>query len=230
MLGYYFRIFNLSCIEPYFTSPVGSVMSKALINLVWLKRDLRLTDHLPLVRAIDEQIPTIVFYCFEPHLMNAEEYSDRHWRFIHQSLQDLNQQLEKFSINIHIFHNEVIKVLELLSTHFQISHLLSHQETGIKVTFDRDLSVKNYCKKWSIQWEEYPQDGVIRGAKNRKGWEIQLKAFFQKKVIPINFRKIIPVEIPIDLLKKLKGRPLRKALNHLNRHSRLEALLMPGII
>ena len=34
------------------------------INLVWLKRDLRLTDHTPLQRALSSERPTVAaLYC-----------------------------------------------------------------------------------------------------------------------------------------------------------------------
>ncbi|MBN3574171.1 deoxyribodipyrimidine photo-lyase [Vibrio neptunius] len=43
------------------------------INLVWLKRDLRLTDHAPLNAALRSGTPTLIFYVFEPWKMSAME-------------------------------------------------------------------------------------------------------------------------------------------------------------
>ncbi|MEZ9417647.1 deoxyribodipyrimidine photo-lyase, partial [Vibrio sp. 10N.286.49.E1] len=45
------------------------------INIVWLKRDLRLTDHAPLRQALSEQHPTVLVYIFEPMLINEPHYS-----------------------------------------------------------------------------------------------------------------------------------------------------------
>ncbi len=36
------------------------------INLVWLKRDLRLTDHLPLQHALSSENPTVLLYILSP--------------------------------------------------------------------------------------------------------------------------------------------------------------------
>lgn len=52
------------------------------INLVWLKRDLRLTDHAPLQAALTSGRPTLLLYLFEPMLLGDAHYSERHWRFV----------------------------------------------------------------------------------------------------------------------------------------------------
>lgn len=52
------------------------------INLVWLKRDLRVTDHAPLDHAMRSSEPCLIFYIFEPELLNDPHYSARHWRFV----------------------------------------------------------------------------------------------------------------------------------------------------
>ena len=64
---------------------------KKIINIVWLKRDLRLTDHLPLYNAIQKQEDFIILYIYEPLLMRDVHYDERHWRFIQQSLSDIQE-------------------------------------------------------------------------------------------------------------------------------------------
>ena len=71
-------------------------MSKQPINIVWLKRDLRLTDHEPLSDAIKSGL-TLLCYVFEPELIKDPHYDERHWRFVWQSLDDLNTQLKSFN-------------------------------------------------------------------------------------------------------------------------------------
>ncbi|MFM7388958.1 MAG: deoxyribodipyrimidine photo-lyase, partial [Bacteroidota bacterium] len=56
------------------------------VNVLWFKRDLRINDHLPLKRAIEQGFPIVLLYIFEPELMAAEDSDRRHWRFIHESL------------------------------------------------------------------------------------------------------------------------------------------------
>ena len=65
------------------------------IDVVWFKRDLRLSDHAPLAQAADSPLPCLLIYNFEPILLDDPHYSHRHWRFVYQSLCDLNAQLKK---------------------------------------------------------------------------------------------------------------------------------------
>ena len=59
-------------------------MPKSPINIVWFKRDLRFTDHEPLFRALEEDIPVLLVYFFEPSLINFPDSDLRHWRFVHE--------------------------------------------------------------------------------------------------------------------------------------------------
>lgn len=140
------------------------------ISVVWFKRDLRLSDHEPLFEAIQAGYPILLFYCFEPSLVAAPQSDERHWRFVWESLQDLQIQLKPFGGEVMIFYQEVSQVLEIIGSEFEIQAIYSHQETGIKLTFDRDLKIQNWLKSNGITWKEYLQQGVERGRKNRNRW------------------------------------------------------------
>ena len=73
-------------------------------NIVWFKRDLRLSDHRPLMEAIREGLPTLLIYVFEPSLIRYPKYDIRHWRFVWESLVDLNNQLAPLGLRLYVFH------------------------------------------------------------------------------------------------------------------------------
>ncbi|WP_046576470.1 FAD-binding domain-containing protein [Spirosoma radiotolerans] len=66
---------------------------QSTINILWFKRDLRLRDHAPLQAAIALRQPLLLLYCFEPSLIANPNYDLRHWRFVHECLTDIQQQL-----------------------------------------------------------------------------------------------------------------------------------------
>ncbi|WP_111671112.1 cryptochrome/deoxyribodipyrimidine photo-lyase family protein [Algoriphagus litoralis] len=140
------------------------------ISIVWLKRDLRLSDHEPLSEAIVAGYPVLMMYCFEPSLVAAPQSDDRHWRFVWESLVDMNTRLKPFQTSISIFHAEVKEVFAQLMEEFEIQAVYSHQETGIKLTYERDQEMKRFFDENSIEWKEYLQQGVQRGRKNRNRW------------------------------------------------------------
>ncbi|NVD07706.1 deoxyribodipyrimidine photo-lyase [Vibrio sp. JPW-9-11-11] len=141
------------------------------INLVWFKRDLRLTDHLPLQLALESDTPCALFYLFEPSLMANPHYDERHWRFVYQSLQDINSQLKPFGHQVLMVESEAIEFFEAVAKHYRIETLYSHQEVGLQITFERDKRVGQYCRDRGITWRETPSGAVNRGAKSREQWD-----------------------------------------------------------
>jgi deoxyribodipyrimidine photo-lyase len=137
------------------------------ISIIWLKRDLRIRDHQALSAAINEKLPLLAVYIFEPSLSFHYDFDIRHWQFVYQSLQDLKKE----GLPVVIFHQEALQVFEDLLNHFRIKKVFSHQETGVQLTFERDLEIKKWFKSKNIKWNEYQSNGVIRGIKNRDGWD-----------------------------------------------------------
>ena len=150
--------------------PQEGFSSVEKISIVWLKRDLRIRDHEPLAKAINAGYPFLLLYCFEPSLVQAPQSDLRHWRFVWESLEDIHRSLVPFQGKVEIFHSEVEDVFGVLADHFQIQGVYSHQETGLKITFDRDLRMKDFFQKRNIPWFESFQHGVERGRKNRDRW------------------------------------------------------------
>ncbi|EDP59678.1 deoxyribodipyrimidine photo-lyase [Vibrio sp. AND4] len=141
------------------------------INLLWLKRDLRLTDHLALQHALSSGHPTLLLYVFEPMLLEDPHYSERHWRFVWQSLQDMNAQLADYGQHILVLSGNVVDCLSAIQTQFDISAVFSHQEIGLNCTFKRDKQVANWLQAQGIPWHEFEYGAVVRGAKDRLGWD-----------------------------------------------------------
>jgi deoxyribodipyrimidine photo-lyase len=125
------------------------------ISLVWLKRDLRCEDHEPLSEAIKTGFPILLLFIFEPSLVAAPQSDTRHWRFVLQSLQDLNKTLSPFGGKVTILFGEVPKIMKRLTENYDIKAVYSHQETGVKITYDRDKSISTLLKANEIPWFEY---------------------------------------------------------------------------
>jgi deoxyribodipyrimidine photo-lyase len=144
---------------------------KQEIALVWFKRDLRFTDHEALYEAQKQSLPVLLLYCFEPSLMNYADSDVRHWRFVYQSLQEMQTKLKGINAQMYIFHSEVISVFEKLAEKYILKKMFSHQEIGNKISYDRDLAVKQFCNKQNIIWKEYQHNGVVRKLRSRKDWD-----------------------------------------------------------
>ena len=143
---------------------------KEPINIFWFKRDLRLLDNEPLNNAVSQKEKLLLIYCFEPSLKKNRHYSTKHWNFIKESINDLNIFLKNIDTHIHTYNKEITDVLKEIQEKFIVKKIFSHNETGLNVTFERDILLKEFCQNNSIQWEEEINNGVFRGLKNRKNW------------------------------------------------------------
>ena len=181
---------------------------KPKISVVWFKRDLRLTDHLPLQSAIEAGFPTLLLYIFEPSLMQHYDSAPRHWRFVWQSLNDLQKRLHKTGHHLVIAHNEVREVFLQLLHFYSIQTVYSHEEIGIRLTYDRDLALSHLLKEQQIEWKEFPSSGIKRGKKNRKGWKEDWFSIMEQEIKPIEFDQLLAFQPTEEVLSALTPNPL----------------------
>ena len=145
-------------------------MSRGEINIVWLKRDVRWKDHAPLKEAIQEGLPVLLLYIFERELVDYPDSDERHWRFVYQGIQSMNDYLKGYHAEIQMVYGSAPTIFEKLLEGFQVRTVYSHQETGVLFTFQRDLKMKSFFTKKKVEWKEFQQFGVQRGRHNRKDW------------------------------------------------------------
>jgi deoxyribodipyrimidine photo-lyase len=138
-------------------------------QVVWFKRDLRVDDHAPLLAAARAQT-MLALYVMEPSMILAEDCSGRHLGLIDEALLELDAQLRARGSRLLRCYAEVVSVLQLLWERVPFTHLWSHEETGNGISYARDIAVAAWCASQGVQWQECPQNGVIRGLKSRDRW------------------------------------------------------------
>lgn len=135
------------------------------IQLVWLKRDLRLADHAPLAQAAKNG-PLLALAVIESDYWSLPESSCRHYLFWRDSLAELQAQ----GLPITVITGDVVSALSALKKQVNFTAIWSHEETGNAWTYQRDKVVKNWAKRNAVPWIELAQFGVFRGGVNRDGW------------------------------------------------------------
>ncbi len=70
-----------------------------------------------------------------------------------------------------IAFGEAAEVFEKIQEFHTIQGVYSHQETGVRITYDRDLKLQKCFAQDEIVWHEYQANGVVRGMKNRSNWD-----------------------------------------------------------
>ncbi|MDP5082405.1 MAG: deoxyribodipyrimidine photo-lyase, partial [Winogradskyella sp.] len=143
---------------------------KEHINIVWLKRDLRLQDNEAISNALKTGKRTLIIYVFEHILLNDKHYSTRHFNFIKESLNDINSQLSLVNSKVLTVTSDITSAFNQLQSFYKIDAVYSHAETGLLVTYNRDKEFTRYCRNNFIKWVENKNNGVERGLVNRDNW------------------------------------------------------------
>lgn len=148
-------------------------MSTQAATVVWLKRDLRLRDHAPLQAAIATSVPVVLLYILEPMLLGDPHYRQRHWRFVWQSIQQLNGQLTDYGARVLVRQGEAEAVWVELLQELSVAGVYSHQEIGLDNTYARDKAVGSLLAAQGVPWLESPSGAVQRALAQRGTWDKQ---------------------------------------------------------
>lgn len=152
------------------------------MQIVWFKRDLRVTDHEPLTQA-SQRGQVLPLYIFEPDLWKQPDMSRRHFLFLKDCLKDLDQDLRKLGHPLVIRIGDAITIFETLVKNHGVQGVWSHNETGNTWTYERDKALKKWLRDKQIPWHSFQNNGVIRGLKNRDGWAGHWARHMKKPVV-----------------------------------------------
>lgn len=161
-------------------------------TVVWFKRDLRLTDHLPLLQALQTGQPLLLLYLVEPLMQQDPHYHPRHWQFVADAIADINQQLTQLGVDdarLWVVHGDALDIFAALQQQPGIETLHSHQEIGLANTYARDRAVQAWCEQHQIVWQQQQTAGVIRGLRNRQHWDERWKQVMRSAIQPLPWQR-----------------------------------------
>ncbi len=182
-------------------------MPKNELNIVWIKRDLRTQDHAALFEAEKQNIPYLIIFIFEPSIISYPDTSLRHLQFQYLSVLDMNITLTQTNQKVTVFYGEAMEVFQDIIQQFEVKNIYSYQESGIDITFKRDKNLKKYFETENIQWTEFQRDGIVRGRKNRTGWDKQWYGFMHTQTFDNVFKPKNEItfknnfELPVEIQK-----------------------------
>ena len=175
---------------------------KQKINIVWLKRDIRTQDHLPLYMANNHSAPYLVIYIFDEDLIKRPDTSNRHLQFIYHSLMDFKKRTEAYDVETAIFKGKTLEIFQSLINQFNIQNVYSYRESGVKDSFEIDKKVITLFNSYGVVWKETQRDGILRGSEARSNWDTKWYETMSESMIHNKFKEqTIPQyenKFPID--------------------------------
>jgi len=88
--------------------------TKKKINIVWFRRDLRLSDNTALTHALDAGLPVLMIYIFDAAVIDELQIDDPRISFIYKTLSELNTELRKYGSSLLVKKGEPENVWEEL--------------------------------------------------------------------------------------------------------------------
>jgi deoxyribodipyrimidine photo-lyase len=136
------------------------------VQIFWMKRNLRIQDSEPFFQAMKSYRRNglvLPLYCHEPTLIGQPDVSRQHQSFIRETLNELRFELQSIGGDLLEAVGESVDVFRRLHQESPISCIWTHRETTQNCQFERDTSVRQWCRENSVMLMEVEQNGIARG-------------------------------------------------------------------
>ncbi len=133
---------------------------KPLVNLMWFRRDLRLTDNAALFHALQNDRPVIPVFIFDRNILDKlNDKTDQRVCFIHAAILDLQSELRRVGSTLEVYHGVPEKVFTCLAEKYHIGKVYTNHDYE-PYARQRDLAVKKLLAEKGIELLSY-KDHVI---------------------------------------------------------------------
>lgn len=132
---------------------------KTAINIFWFRRDLRLDDNCGLFHALSSDKKVLPIFIFDDNILKKLPKADDRVSFIHQELENINDQLLKINSSLSVFHGKPMDILKDLSEKYTIDSVFTNHDYE-PYAIKRDLEIKDYLASKNSNFKTF-KDQVI---------------------------------------------------------------------
>ena len=138
------------------------------MTVFWFRRDLRLADNHGLFKALESSQNVLPIFIFDTEILSKlENKEDKRVDFIIQTLQVLNQYLEKSGKSIKVLHGKPLAIFKELSEQYNLESVFYNEDyepSAIK----RDDEIKDFLNQKNINFYafkdqvHYHKDDILK--------------------------------------------------------------------
>lgn len=143
------------------------------MHVVWIRRDARLQDHVPLHTAAlrsTPDVPLCVLYIYAPVELSATTFHESHLKFINEGLSDLDADLQQLNGCLTYRVGAPHEVFESLHATRPLSTIYLHSDVETGLSSNCVATVREWARQTDITWAESRQDGVLPSGRPEFGW------------------------------------------------------------
>jgi len=129
------------------------------INILWLRRDLRLKDNTALRNALNDNSPLLTVFIFDNNIIDELAQDDPRITFIHDSLAAINKELNNSGSSVYVVKDEPYAAWSKILSEFDIHKVFINKDYE-PYAIDRDNKVERLLKSRRITLVKH-KDHVI---------------------------------------------------------------------
>lgn len=129
-----------------------------MLNILWFRRDLRVSDHVPLLMAVSDGLvaPLVVV---EPDYWEQPFASARQWRFAARAITALRSQLAVIGAPLIVRTSDAVEAISSLQEKSRDVAIWSHDNVGSAWEAERDERVAVWARESGIPWHRLTDTG-----------------------------------------------------------------------
>ena len=117
-------------------------MSQEKVSIFWFRRDLRLDDNHGLFEALKSKNKVLPIFIFDKDILeNLSEKKDKRVSFIHQNLQNIENELNKYGSSLWLIHDTPINAFKLICASYNVAEVYTnHDYEPYAIKRDKEVS------------------------------------------------------------------------------------------
>lgn len=188
---------------------------KQSVNIFWFRRDLRLDDNAGLYYALKDDLPVLPIFIFDRNILDKlEDKADRRVQFIHEALNEIQDNLIKQGSSLEMYYGFPLEVYKSLLQKYDIKKVFTNHDYE-PYAAERDEAISKLLSEAGASLYTF-KDQVIFEKKEvvkddgnpytvftpySKKWKARLNEFYLSSYPTekyfSNFYKQPPVKIPL---------------------------------
>jgi len=132
---------------------------KQPVNIFWFRRDLRFEDNCGLYHALSSGLPVLPVFIFDKNILDPLPRHDSRITFIHQTLEEMNRQLNKLKCGLDIRYGRPVEIFKSLVRAYDIKLVYVNHDYE-PYALQRDSEIKILLQEHGIDFRTY-KDQVI---------------------------------------------------------------------
>jgi deoxyribodipyrimidine photo-lyase len=133
---------------------------KPKVNIIWFRRDLRLTDNAALYHALKSNQPVLPIFIFDRNILDQlDDKADRRVEFIHAALEEMQAQLVKLGSSLEVYYGFPENVYKDLLDKYQIEKVFTNHDYE-PYALERETTIENLLKENGVSLHTF-KDQVI---------------------------------------------------------------------